>query len=201
MKTAILVTPLTKEIPTMEEAIYVGVDAGALHILDKGLPLAFAVGDFDSMDRDAYVSMKKETKVYKHPVMKNETDSELAIRLCVEQGYERIFLTGSMTGRLDHTVANLRLLMYTYPQVILWDETQCAYCLDVGVHTISNTYTHVSFFAVDQACISLEGFLYTLHEENIQASQIYTVSNSIVKDEGRVTVHQGRVLCIQSNLK
>lgn len=201
MKPAILVTPLTKEIPFVDPADYIGVDAGCLQILKQGLPLTFGVGDFDSMDSKTLDALKQNALLTIHPVQKDETDSELALRLCKEKGYSPLILTGSLHGRIDHTIANIRLLMYRYDDLILWEPDQKMYRLSKGVHTIKSTYKHISFFAIEDSIISLEGFLYPLHRYDLKPQDIITVSNSILKNQGVITIEKGKVLCIESNVQ
>lgn len=194
-KTAFLVTPLAKDIPILEDVDYIGVDAGALCILDAGLPLKFAIGDFDSMDDLSCL----DCPIERHPVMKDETDSELAIRLAYERGYECVILYGGLSGRLDHTFANLRLLMYRYSSLILLDDHQSVKVLESGIHYLKNEYLHVSFYPIEKSEISLHGFLYPLDHQNVDVCDIYCTSNSFVDDVGVVYVHHGRILCIESN--
>lgn len=104
MTCAVLITPLVDVVPKIENCDYIGVDAGALKIIDQGFPIKMAVGDFDSLSEEDF---KRITcPIERHPIMKDETDSELAIRLCKD--YDTIYLYGAMQGRIDHTIANIR---------------------------------------------------------------------------------------------
>ncbi|MBP3870481.1 MAG: thiamine diphosphokinase [Faecalicoccus sp.] len=199
MKTAILITPRTQEIPEIE-GDYFGVDAGSLILMEAGIPMKMAIGDFDSMEMDKLDQIKQVTEVHIHPVMKDETDTELAVVECLKMGYEKIYVTGAMSGRLDHTYANL-VLLEKYPEMILIDEFQRAACLKKGTYTIKKLYKHVSFFARELSEISLKGFLWPLDHVILYPDDIYAVSNSIEDDYGNVEIHSGSVLCIQSNYK
>ncbi len=42
--------------------------------------------------------------------MKDLTDTEIAMNLAIELGAERIFILGGTGTRLDHVVANIKLL-------------------------------------------------------------------------------------------
>lgn len=201
MKTACLITPLSKSIPELENVDYIGVDAGALRLLENGISMRFAIGDFDSMDENDFLKISNLCEVIRHPVMKDETDSELALRICKQKGYKKIILHGALHGRLDHTIANIRLLMYQYPNVVCMDENQKILVLNKGKHELSNTYSHISFFAIEQSIISLSGFLYPLDNHIVNVSDIFCVSNTIVSSIGTVYVHSGKVLCVQTNIK
>lgn len=199
MRSAVLVTPLVKTIPFVENAIYVGVDAGVLTLLEQEFPVEFAVGDFDSMSQEAYEKIESLVKIEKHPIMKDESDAQLALRLVKERGCSPIYLCGALSKRIDHTIANLRLLMYHYPDLILWDEKQNVRLFQTGRFVLENMYKNVSFFAVGKATITLEGFLYPLEHREINVSDIYTLSNSIVDQEGVVIVEDGAILCVMSD--
>ncbi|WP_290137595.1 thiamine diphosphokinase [uncultured Dubosiella sp.] len=199
MKTAILATPRATDIPVVAGATYIGVDAGALRLQEAGIAPAFAVGDFDSMSPDALEQMKKTVPIERHPVMKDESDAELAVAIAKEKGFDRIVLAGAFGGRVDHTIANLRLLAYRARNLVLYDQGQVAFCLEAGVHRLPARFRNVSFFALEPSVITLEGFLYPLDSRAIDVADIYTLSNSIVAKEGIVTIASGAVLCVMTD--
>ena len=134
MTCAVLITPLVDVVPIIEGCDYIGVDAGALKIIDQGLPIKMAVGDFDSLNEE---DLKRITcPIERHPIMKDETDSELAIRLCKD--YDTIYLYGGIQGRIDHTIANIRLAMYRFNNLVLIDEHQKISVMNVGEYEIDN---------------------------------------------------------------
>ena len=75
------------------------------------------------------------------------------------------------------------------------------YCLCQGKHTIQNQYKHISFFAIEDSIITLEGFLYPLHQYDLKPDDILTVSNSILNKQAQITIDRGKVLCIESNVR
>lgn len=195
MTCAVLITPLVDVVPIIEGCDYIGVDAGALKIIDQGLPIKMAVGDFDSLNEE---DLKRITcPIERHPIMKDETDSELAIRLCKD--YDTIYLYGGIQGRIDHTIANIRLAMYRFNNLVLIDEHQKISVMNVGEYEIDNTYRHISFYPILEGVLSLSGFLYPLRSRRIHIEEIYTTSNSLVEDKGIVRIEEGRFLCVQSN--
>ena len=121
--------------------------------------------------------------------MKDETDSELAIRLCKD--YDTIYLYGGIQGRIDHTIANIRLAMYRFNNLVLMDEHQKISVMNVGEYEIDNP--------ILEGVLSLSGFLYPLQSRRIHIEEIYTTSNSLVEDKGIVRIEEGRFLCVQSN--
>ena len=184
MTCAVLITPLVDVVPKIENCDYIGVDAGALKIIDQGFPIKMAVGDFDSLSEEDF---KRITcPIERHPIMKDETDSELAIRLCKD--YDTIYLYGAMQGRIDHTIANIRLAMYRFQNVVLIDEHQKISVMNVGIHEIDDSYHHISFYPIQEGVLSLSGFLYPLDKRRIHIEEIYTTSNSLTEKKGIVRV-------------
>lgn len=198
-KTLYLITPLARHFPVDLKADYVGIDAGIERILECGLPVFRALGDFDSvMDQK---DIPEEAVVF--PAEKDWPDSELAMNLALdldhEFHYRKIVLWGGISGRLDHTFANLRLIAWSYPEIVLQDEKQKAFALLPGRHVIHPEYRHISFFAMEPSCISLENLKYPLSYEKIDQKSVLTLSNSFIdQKDAVVTVHSGRFLCIES---
>ena len=84
---------------------FVGVDRACLYLLELGLPLDLAVGDFDSvseLELDVIQSTAKSCK--KASAEKNDTDTELALKL-IFQAYPEAEVTifGAFGGRIDRS--------------------------------------------------------------------------------------------------
>ncbi len=195
--TVYLITPLAKGFPVSRNADYIGVDAGYDLILAQGLPCMEAIGDFDSTGG----IVPRGIPVYRHPMVKDETDGELAMARAVSLGYEHIIFWGGLEGRLDHTLANLRLICWKYPQIMLEDSHQRAFTLLPGVYELNQCSKHISFFAMGDSEISLNGFDYCLDHRKLNNKDMFTVSNRISQQSGVVEIYSGRLLCIESNFK
>lgn len=196
MKTAFLVTPLSKEIPQLD-VDYIGIDAGAKRLMDVGYPISFVVGDFDSSD-DGYLDALKDVEIIRFPVKKDETDSELAVDLCIKKGYTSIILWEGISRRLDHTLINLKLLERSKGTLVLQDTQHVCTYLGKGEHVFDSSYAHISFFPLEESVVSLQGFTYDLDHHSVSPDDLFLVSNSI-PEKGICTIHSGALLCIQSN--
>lgn len=86
---------------------------GLVCAADSGLDLAAAwdlepdliAGDMDSVSDLALVGAYPRARVQLAPRAKDETDTELGLRLLREAGADRIVLAGGGGGRLDHLLA------------------------------------------------------------------------------------------------
>lgn len=195
--TAVLVTPIARWLPEIDDADWIGIDMGCSIIQNAGKEVAFAIGDFDSGKLDENAPFEVEI----HPVAKDETDTELALLWAQSMGYENILLIGGLGGRLDHTLANLRCMLWKVPQTVLLEEKQKISVLLPGDYEFTPEYRHVSFFAAEPSVITLEDFDYPLHRRLIDEKDFYTCSNSISKARAFVRLEKGRVLCVQTSLR
>ena len=72
-----------------------------------------AVGDFDSLNEE---DLKRITcPIERHPIMKDETDSELAIRLCKD--YDTIYLYGGIQAE---SIIQLPIFVWLCIVLIIW---------------------------------------------------------------------------------
>ncbi len=80
----------------------IAADSGLVAAKAAGILPDLAVGDFDSLpDRGLLAAMPRET-VLEYPTDKDDTDTELAIRVATERGADWIAIAGGGGGRLDH---------------------------------------------------------------------------------------------------
>ena len=87
---------------------------GDLHFSIKSVVFPdVLVGDFDTVNPSLlHTYEEKGIEVQRHNPIKDETDTELAIRVCIERGYRHIFALGCLGGRIDHELSNLYLTLH-----------------------------------------------------------------------------------------
>lgn len=89
---------------TQEEGLIIACDAGYVHAVRNGIAPDVVLGDFDSIPE----GVKIPSGAIFHPVRKDDTDTMLAARYALENGYCDITIVCALGGRLDHTLANLQ---------------------------------------------------------------------------------------------
>lgn len=196
MKTAVIALKNTEDLPDPADAYYIGADAGALALLQRGIDPDLAVGDFDSVspgEREAIYARSKE--VIQLKPIKDDADSEHAVKEALQRGFERIWLCGALGGRADHSLVNLRLCAQ-YPDILYIYDHQNLICAHTpGTYTIPHEeHGYVSFFTLTEARISLEGFFYPLQHRDLTPLDTYTVSNEVTDREGTLIIEEGTVL-------
>lgn len=70
----------------------------------------YLIGDYDSGALPDDAEREEAQDVIVLPAVKDMTDTEAALDLAVEKGFEDITVLGGLGGRLDHTLGNLALL-------------------------------------------------------------------------------------------
>lgn len=173
---------------------FYAADAGYKVALDMGVRLKHILGDFDSADQPDV------SNVIVFPKEKDQTDSELALDFGISEGYQSIWFIAPFGGRMDHTIANLNLLLYARERGVslrLYDGENLIYLIDKGVSHPSSDFQYYSFFPVGEtAVITLDGFKYPLDCYTIRRDCSLCVSNEAIASKLTIEVHQGSVLCV-----
>ena len=114
---AIMVGGPESYLPDIEEVTnkdlkWIGVDRGAIRLLNYGIEPILALGDFDSITQKELEKLKEKIKdVRQFPAEKDETDTEIAVKTAfLEFSPDEVTIYGATGGRLDHLLNNLWLV-------------------------------------------------------------------------------------------
>lgn len=173
-------------------------DGGLRHTEKLGLEPDGILGDFDSLG-----FVPAGPGVDRFPVEKDDTDSMLAIKLGLQQGYRRFLIYGALDGpRLDHTVANFQALAY------LASHGAVGYL--VGLQQIAAVFSSgtlsfpkkeegiLSLFCLGSRVkhISISGLQYPLEDAELTPDFPLGVSNHFVGSPARICWEEGQLLAI-----
>lgn len=184
----------------------IGADRGALTLLEHGVVPDLAVGDFDSVTEVEFSRIKAESRsVLPLNPEKDETDTEIALNYAMEQGASEILLYGGLGGRLDHTIANIRLLLRFAKlgaTIILVEAGNRLRVLSPGTHQFAHfRHQYLSFFAMEQDVrdLTLTGLKYPLEGATLTQQDTVCTSNEIVAETFSVAFASGFLLMIESS--
>lgn len=192
-----------------EVDIWIGADRGALAIINEGLVLHEAIGDFDSVtNEEREVIFSKALHKQTYAAAKDATDLELALEQAFFLQAKTIYLFGVTGGRFDHTFINVQFLYNILKQDcrgIIVDRYNEIELLEAGVHTVyrKKRYQYVSFvpFTEKVTNISLSGFRYPLENYDEIWGTTRLISNEFVEDKGKLSFSNGLLLMVQSRDK
>ena len=85
----------------------IAADGGYLELMSRGITPDLVVGDFDSLG-----STPAHPNIIHSPAEKDDTDMMLAVKQGLSRGFRRFVVNGGLGGRLDHTLANIQILVY-----------------------------------------------------------------------------------------
>lgn len=92
-----------------QNEIIIGVDRGALYLLELGIIPDIAIGDFDSLKPDELLEIEKKVLDirYSNPI-KDYTDTESMLKTAlIDYNVEKLQIYGATGGRLDHFLSTL----------------------------------------------------------------------------------------------
>lgn len=173
----------------------IGVDKGALLLIRNNIKCDEAIGDFDSVCQVDLELIKKNTKVTVLNMEKDDTDTFVSIKRAYEISDDVTILGGIEGRRIEHFIANLNLLS-KYDNLKLIDDNSYIFKLNTSTNLKKDEYKYISFFALEDSIISLEGFKYNLCNYNLKVFDSLCVSNEI-QNLAKISLN-GKILVIKS---
>jgi len=198
---------LRRELKTAGPGAIICADGGARYARLLGETPALIVGDMDSLTgRLRRFFTERGVLFAAYPARKDETDTWLALERAIAMGAAEVTILGALGQRLDHTLANIGLLLLGSERgvrVTLRDE-------DCEIFTVKRRATvqgekgqTVSLFALggEARGVTLAGFEYPLTDAVMTPSRPYGISNRLAAAAGRIQVQEGCLLVIHYRSK
>lgn len=176
---------------------------GGLRVARRlGVAPQVMIGDFDS----AAPAMLRWARargadLIRHPANKDKSDTELALDAAVQQGATDVEFIGVLGGRIDHTLANVELLVRAASANVrarIIDGTQEVF-LAGSVFTVPGRAGDlVSLIPLTPSVIgvTLTGFRFPLRNTKIRQGSTLTLSNVITRPPAVVRFRRGRFLVV-----
>ena len=187
-----------------ENDFLIGLDEGALKIIEKGYKLNEVWGDFDNKEKLQKIS-KYCSNIHLYPTKKNQTDLELVLMNIKTN--DEIVIYDVTGGRLDHEIINLLLLRKyhnlklkirdNYNEIIYLSTLSMALGMTL-MHFSKDEFNYISIITLDQATISIIKGEYLLDKTTITKNDTYTTSNTFVDEEFSIELFSGEIFIIKS---
>lgn len=185
--------------------LIIAADGGAGHCMNLGIKPGVAIGDFDSISPDHLNRLKEAgTEIIRHPVRKDCTDLELALKLAVDRGADEILIFGALGRRWDMTIANILMPAASHllaqSQVRIIDGFQEILLLcemkPHAIHGRAGDILSLVPLSGDVRDLTLGGLEYPLQDDILKFGATRGISNVLVADTATIYFKQGQLLCI-----
>jgi thiamine pyrophosphokinase len=184
------------------EDITVAADSGIKNAIALGDRIDIAVGDFDSFpERD----IPEGTEIIRLKPEKDITDAQAAIEIAIERGADSFVIIGGLSGRLDHTLANLSILEDLTARnhyAIMTDGVSRVHFINGGSALIGRSgFKYFSLIPATDVVkgVSVEGAKYPLKNARLSRKNAgFGTSNEIDGNCALITVKKGALFVIES---
>lgn len=179
-----------------KDDLIVAADAGYLNVQKAGLRPDVIIGDFDSSKKP-----NTDTPIETFPVLKDDTDTMLAIKYGFNNSYKRFAIYGGLGGeRMDHTIANIQSLAYIADHggegFLVGENETFALIKNSSITLHSEKGKTLSIFAYGGIAegISIKGAVYETDELTLSPFFPLGVSNKFKGSTATVGVKNGCIL-------
>lgn len=186
----------------------IAADSGMNFLYEENITPDIIVGDFDSAKSEAlkYFESKSENIIFEklNPV-KDDTDTEHAIRMAIKNGAKKITILGGTGSRLDHVLGNISLLGIGLEEnidIVIVDENNRIRMIDTNL-TLEKGKQFGEFislipFSEKVSGLTLKGFKYNLEDYTMEGHNSLGVSNEIEAAVASISFEEGKLIVVES---
>lgn len=165
------------------------------------------VGDFDSVDPKVLEFFREQEQIdicVLNPV-KDDTDTEFAIREAIRRGATEITIIGGTGTRLDHVLGNISLLGIGLEEGVRMELLDAHNRIRMTDHSVVlkkkeqyGKYLSLVPYSGEVTGVTLKGLKYIVTDFTMGGFNSRGISNEIVDDEASIEFTSGRLLVIES---
>lgn len=198
---------LLRTMNEIEFETIIAVDNGLKILNEINIKPNHIVGDFDTVDKkilDIY-NNDKTIEIHKYNPIKDNTDTDIAIKLAIELNSDKVIILGGIGTRIDHVIANIHILKYALDKNIeckIIDENNEIQLINkttvLNKKDIMKKYISLIPLTESVEGINLKGFKYELENGRLVIGSSLGVSNEIVKEQAIIEFDSGILIMILS---
>lgn len=187
--------------------IIIAVDNGVKILNELNIKPNHIVGDFDTVNKEILDLYKKDTsiKIHRFNPIKDNTDTDIAIRLAVELHSDEIIIIGGIGTRIDHVLGNIQVLKYALDNKVkckIIDENNEIQLINKTtiLNKSENDKKYISLIPLTEKIenINLKGFKYELENGKLTIGSSLGISNEILKEQAIIEFDNGILVMIFS---
>ncbi len=165
------------------------------------------IGDFDSVSEEALAFFKEKDEIIFQQLnpMKDDTDTEFAIRYAIANGATEITLLGATGTRLDHVMGNITLLgigLEEQVPITIVDSHNRIHMIDnsITIEKEEQFGSYISLLPVGGMAegVTITGAKYPLDNYTLGGFNTLAISNEIVADAITIQVKKGFLVVVES---
>lgn len=187
----------------------IGVDRGLTFLYENEIKPDYIVGDFDSVPRSLVEYYREELNV---PIrefnpVKDASDTEIALRLCLGLNRKEIWILGATGNRLDHLWANVQCLQIALEagaEARIVDSHNQIRLLDKDI-TLKREETFGKYFSLFPLELPVDGLTitgakYPLKNHFMKPDDSLCVSNEFAEgeDEVKISFAFGKIILMET---
>ncbi len=174
---------------------------------DSGVELAerlkvvpdMIVGDMDSLSDKSILDKYKREKIKLFPREKDETDTEIGIRIFKEMGYNDIIIVGGGSGRLDHLLGIVNLFERSFSPVKWITSHEVVFLIEGEFYANGWNGATVSLFPVGERVGKMTSHGLKWAIDGLEWKRgYYGISNVVISSKLYINVQEGRILLIKN---
>ena len=181
--------------------LVIAADAGLLNARALGVEPAILLGDFDSLGEP---DVDECVELIRVPAEKDDTDTQLAVRIALERGAREIVIIGALDGRLDHTLSVLAILEDLDAKhihaLVTNGQNRARFLRNNSTLIARSGFHYLSLIAADPVVkgVTLEGCKYPLKKARLSRLNQYAVSNELTGNCALIDVRRGGVWVLET---
>lgn len=165
------------------------------------------VGDFDSVEPKVldFFREKEQIDICVLNPVKDDTDTEFAIREAIRRGATDITIIGGTGTRLDHVLGNISLLGIGLEEHVSIELLDAHNRIRMTDHSVIlkkkqqyGKYLSLIPYSGEVTGVTLKGVKYPLCDYTMGGFNSLGISNEIVDDEASIELTSGQLLVIES---
>ena len=185
----------------------IGVDKGLVFLHEHDIKPDYIVGDFDSVPRKLvnYYREEVDVPIREFNPVKDASDTEIALRLCLDLRRKEIWILGGTGNRIDHLWANvqcLQIALASGADARILDSHNRIRLLDKSIVLKREDAfgPYFSLFPLELPVddFSISGAKYPLKNHFLKPSDSLCVSNEFQEDEVKISFAYGRVILMET---
>jgi len=182
--------------------LIIAANGGSKHCKTLGIVPDLVMGDLDSLDQKLKKEWeRKNVAIISYPEDKDWTDTELALKQAIKEGFKEIVLAGFLGKRVDHMISNLLMMVEVVDKVdklMIIEGNQEIYVVKDRLEIKGKQGDLVSLIPLLKDCqgVMTKGLKYQLQGSALKFGKSRGVSNVMLGKKAEITVKKGKLLVV-----